>query len=132
MNILFFFEKLLTINCVLQIVGPRGRDVPIVIVANKSEEHDIERIVERDAVENKMKFWGNDHIECSAKENINIIHIFQQILAELNVQFDLKEAIHQHPNQNRANVYSCTEFHLIDLVKKFRKVRTYGPFELNK
>lgn len=103
------YSKLLTNLHFYQIIGARGREVPIVIVANKSDEYEIERFVQRDVVEYTMRSWRNAHIECSAKENINIIQIFETILVQLNIQFDLHAVIHQlqRPNPHQAN--NCVE-----------------------
>lgn len=75
-----------------QIIYTRGPDVPIVIAGNKSYE-DIERTVSRDMVEKAVKRWRCGYIECNAKGNINIVHVFERVLIQSNIHYDLSEAV---------------------------------------
>lgn len=76
--------------------------MPIIIIANKSDEYEIERTIVRDAVESTLMSWGcvDSHIECSAKENINIDQIFQRLYVKLSVPIVQKAAIHQCQRSN--------------------------------
>ena len=67
--------------------------MPIVIVGNKSEDADIERVVPLSMVEKTAKRWECTHIECNVKENRNVFDVFEKVLAALNIQYDLAEAV---------------------------------------
>lgn len=65
----------------------------MIIVGNISDEYEIDRKVPlRRAMETAL-YWKCDHIECNAKDNINIMGIFEKSLTQLSVQFDLYAAV---------------------------------------
>lgn len=76
-----------------QIIYARGPDVPIVIVGNKSEDTEIERVVPLALVEKTVKRWRCGYIECNVKENRNVFGVFAKVLVALNIHYDLAEAV---------------------------------------
>ncbi|KAG8311464.1 hypothetical protein J6590_043380 [Homalodisca vitripennis] len=72
-----------------QIVEQRGPMVPIVVVGNKSELAD--RAVSRELAETVAVYdWECGYVECSAKENQNIIQVFKELLVQAKTR-SLKE-----------------------------------------
>ena len=56
----------------------KGCNVPIVVVGNKT---DLPREISRETVESKVKQeWKNGYVECCAKDNVNIMQIFRELL----------------------------------------------------
>lgn len=49
--------------------------------------------MKRDKVEQIVKRWRCGYIECSAKKNINIVDVFEKVLIQSNIQYDLNEAV---------------------------------------
>ena len=64
-------------------------DMPIVIAANKTdtevendEEEEEKRVISREAAEHLVvDDWDNVYVECSAKLNENITHVFQHCVS---------------------------------------------------
>ncbi|XP_050394870.1 ras-related protein rapA-like [Patella vulgata] len=78
-----------------QIIAERDdENVPIVIVANKTDVLEEKRIISRETAEMLVSVeWGNGYIEASAKDNINIVGIFKEILRQSKVQCSLSPAV---------------------------------------
>ncbi|KAK6169454.1 hypothetical protein SNE40_020508 [Patella caerulea] len=78
-----------------QIIAERDdENVPIVIVANKTDILEEKRIISRETAETLVSVeWGNGYIEASAKENINIVGIFKEILRQSKFQYSLSPAV---------------------------------------
>ena len=82
-----------------QILGEKGtEDVPIVIVANKVDVAgsgvDVRRTLGRVTAESIVCVeWGNGYVEASAKDNVNIVGIFKEILRQSKVQYALSPAV---------------------------------------
>ena len=75
-----------------QIISIRGADVPIVIVGNKIDSPD--RKVPSQVTESIAIFdWECGYAECSAKENIGILTVFKQLLAQANIKYNLSPAV---------------------------------------
>lgn len=64
----------------MQIIYVRGRDVPIVIVGSKMDLKPMEYKVDNEIVKQTTKKWRCGFIECSAKQNINIVEVFEEVL----------------------------------------------------
>ncbi|XP_062609760.1 ras-related protein Rap-2c-like [Saccostrea cucullata] len=65
----------------------KGEHVPIVVVGNKSDISDEKRAIMRQTAESIVCFdWGNGYIEASAKDNINVVGIFKEILRQAHVE----------------------------------------------
>lgn len=68
-------------------------DVPIVVVGNKCDL-DKQRKVQKELADTIVGIdWENRFVECSAKENINIVRIFKEILLQANFPYDLNPAV---------------------------------------
>uniref|UniRef100_A0A8D8YWM1 GTP-binding protein Rhes n=2 Tax=Cacopsylla melanoneura TaxID=428564 RepID=A0A8D8YWM1_9HEMI len=75
-----------------QIVTKRGPMVPIVIVGNKCELEF--KDVRREVAETITLYdWQCGYVECSAKENYNIIQVFKELLSQAKVQYNLSPAV---------------------------------------
>lgn len=62
----------------------RGPMVPIVVVGNKAEL--AERVVVKELAETVAVYdWECGYVECSAKENHNIVKVFKELLAQAKV-----------------------------------------------
>ncbi|XP_050390773.2 ras-related protein Rap-2a-like [Patella vulgata] len=78
-----------------QIIAERDdENVPIVIVANKTDVLEEKRTISRETAEALVSVeWGNGYIEASAKDNINIVGIFKEILRQSKFQYSLSPAV---------------------------------------
>jgi GTPase SAR1 family protein len=75
-----------------QIISIRGPNVPIVIVGNKIDSTD--RKVPSQVTESIANFdWECGYAECSAKDNIGILTVFKQLLAQANIKYNLSPAV---------------------------------------
>ncbi|KAL8601504.1 hypothetical protein ACOMHN_000446 [Nucella lapillus] len=108
-----------------QIIREKGTDdVPIVIVGNKVDVGDDKRILGRVTAESIVCVdWGNGYVEASAKDNVNIVGIFKEILRQCKIQYALSPAVRRRrqstpsalipqkkksANQTRAERSSCS------------------------
>jgi GTPase SAR1 family protein len=58
----------------------RGEELPIVVVANKT---DLARQITREETEATVLCdWENGYVECCAKDNLNIVAVFKALLVE--------------------------------------------------
>ncbi|CAG5126645.1 unnamed protein product, partial [Candidula unifasciata] len=72
----------------------QDRDVPIVIVANKTDIGSAKRVISSETAESLVCMdWGNGYIEASAKDNVNIVGIFKEILRQSKVRYELSPAV---------------------------------------
>ncbi|CAL1534209.1 unnamed protein product [Lymnaea stagnalis] len=78
-----------------QILDERSEsDVPIVIVANKTDVGESRRTILPETAESLVCLdWGNGYVEASAKDNINIVGIFKEILRQSKVRYELSPAV---------------------------------------
>ncbi|XP_050532059.1 GTP-binding protein Di-Ras1-like isoform X2 [Daktulosphaira vitifoliae] len=75
-----------------QIIQRRGPTIPIVIVANKCELS--ERFLPIEITEAIAKYdWECGYVECSAKDNRNIVGVFKELLSQAKVQYNLSPAV---------------------------------------
>ncbi|XP_054276189.1 GTP-binding protein Rhes-like [Macrosteles quadrilineatus] len=75
-----------------QIVERRGPMVPIVVVGNKSELAD--RVISREQAEAVAVYdWECGYVECSAKENQNIVQVFKELLVQAKIHYNLSPAV---------------------------------------
>lgn len=63
------------------------------IVGNKSDDAEIERVVPLSLVEKTVKRWRCEYIESNVKENRNVVGVFAKVLFTLNIHYDLAEAV---------------------------------------
>ncbi|XP_050428817.1 GTP-binding protein Di-Ras1-like isoform X2 [Adelges cooleyi] len=75
-----------------QINEMRGPKIPIVIVGNKCELSD--RFLPVEITEAIARYdWECGYVECSAKDNRNIVQVFKELLAQAKVQYNLSPAV---------------------------------------
>jgi len=68
--------------------------VPIVVVCNKMDLLYLERAVTKEAVEAIVKNdWECGFVDCSAKDNVNIVKVFKEVLVQANIPFKLSPAV---------------------------------------
>jgi DIRAS family GTP-binding Ras-like protein 2 len=66
-----------------QVIDERRRKtpIPIVVVGNKTDVKSAKRVVVREVAQCTVEIeWGNHFMETSAKENLNITRIFNELL----------------------------------------------------
>lgn len=62
--------------------------MPIVIVGNKIDVDDDERQIIRELAETIVRFdWQCGYVECSAKNNDNIIDVFKELLVQAKIRY---------------------------------------------
>lgn len=67
--------------------------IPIVVVGNKCDIEDM-RAIRKEIVESVVTIdWENGFVECSAKENINILKIFDAVLQQAHICYALGKAV---------------------------------------
>lgn len=70
----------------------KSGNAPIVVVGNKCDLEN-QRVVQKELADTIVGIdWENRFVEASAKENINIVRIFQEILVMANFPYDLNPA----------------------------------------
>ncbi|PRD29252.1 UNVERIFIED_CONTAM: Rasd1 [Trichonephila clavipes] len=68
-------------------------NAPVVVVGNKCDLEK-QRMVEKVVADTIVGIdWENRFVEASAKENINIVRIFKEILVQANFPYDLNPAV---------------------------------------
>lgn len=72
------------------ILAERGdKRVPIVVVGNKSDISMEKRAIMKETAESIVCFdWGNGYVEASAKDSINVVGIFKEILRQANIEIN--------------------------------------------
>uniref|UniRef100_G3MLH1 GTP-binding protein Rhes n=1 Tax=Amblyomma maculatum TaxID=34609 RepID=G3MLH1_AMBMU len=77
-----------------QIIEQRSASVPLVVVGNKCELPTSVRRVRREVAETIISIdWENGFVESSAKENINILGIFKELLVQAKIPQDLNPTV---------------------------------------
>lgn len=67
--------------------------IPIVVVGNKCDLED-QRAVRNEIIESVVTIdWENGFVECSAKENVNILKIFKTVLQQAHICYALGKAV---------------------------------------
>ncbi|XP_067143482.1 GTP-binding protein Rhes-like [Centruroides vittatus] len=76
------------------VLETRASAVPMVIVGNKCDVGDELRVVKKEIAEIIISIdWENGFVECSAKEDHNIMEIFKQLLVQAKISYDLSPAV---------------------------------------
>jgi len=66
-----------------QVLQERGEDIPIVVVGNKADVSQERRIIQRETAEGIVCVeWGNGYVEASAKDGVNVVGVFKEILRQ--------------------------------------------------
>lgn len=104
-------------------------------VDNIFDKNSNERIVKRDLVEEKVKTWQCGYIECSAKENSNVIEVFEKVLSQSNIECSLIGAVNRRqiplqPNSRRnSSIFiNITQFAHFDVMRFPNFIRSIFHF----
>lgn len=66
----------------------------MVVVCNKMDLAIDQRQVNKEAAETIVKLdWECGFVECSAKDNVNIIKVFKELLVQANIRYNLSPAV---------------------------------------
>lgn len=77
-----------------QIIRKRGAKIPIVVCCNKIDLPCELRQCRTEIKEAIVRFeWECGFIECSAKNNVNILSVFKELLVQANVRYNLSPAV---------------------------------------
>lgn len=76
-----------------QIVELRSAQAPVVVVGNKCDLTSGRR-VRREVAETMIAIdWEHGFVEASAKDNVNILSIFKELLVQAKIPYDLNPAV---------------------------------------
>lgn len=82
-------------------------DVPIVVVANKIDIEADQRQISKEVAEMTVTLdWHSEYLECSAKDNANILNIFTQLFLQANIDYSLKSAVEIQRRRRSLPVYT--------------------------
>ncbi|XP_066981860.1 ras-related protein rapA isoform X1 [Macrobrachium rosenbergii] len=85
------------------IMNTKKKTVPIVVVGNKRDMED-QRAVPTEAAETIVLLnWENGFLEASAKDNLNVLHIFKELLNQAKIRYALSPAVKRR-RQSMPNV----------------------------
>ncbi|XP_037286532.2 GTP-binding protein Rhes [Rhipicephalus microplus] len=77
-----------------QIVELRSAKAPVVVVGNKCDLPAATRRVRREVAETIISIdWEHGFVESSAKENVNVLGIFRELLVQAKIPYDLNPAV---------------------------------------
>ncbi|KAG5678559.1 hypothetical protein PVAND_008224 [Polypedilum vanderplanki] len=77
-----------------KIIKKRGQRVPMVICCNKIDLPLEQHQCRREITEAIVKYeWECGYVETSAKDNINIINVFKELLSQANIKYNLSPAV---------------------------------------
>jgi RASD family, member 2 len=66
----------------------------MVVVCNKMDLCHDQRQVAKEVVESIVKLdWECGYVDCSAKENSNIVRVFKELLVQANIRYNLSPAV---------------------------------------
>ncbi|TMS15154.1 GTP-binding protein Rheb-like protein [Larimichthys crocea] len=89
---------------------------PIVVIGNKIDRHNERRVSSDDVLSTVELDWNNSFLESSAKDNVNVLEAFRELLQQANLPSWLSPALcrrretfpkksNQRPPMNKTN--SC-------------------------
>ncbi|XP_069955305.1 ras-related protein Rap-1b isoform X2 [Cherax quadricarinatus] len=85
------------------ILQTKKEAVPIVVVGNKADLED-QRVVPLETAETTVLVkWENGFLESSAKDNLNVLHIFKELLNQAKIRYALSPAVKRR-RQSMPNV----------------------------
>lgn len=86
------FEEVRTLREL--VMETRQCAMPIVIVGNKCDIPEEKMMVRKEIAETIIRIdWENGFVQCSAKEDFNIMEIFKVLLQEAKISYDLSPAV---------------------------------------
>lgn len=85
------------------ILNTKQKSVPIVVVGNKNDLEE-QRAVPLETAETIVLLnWENGFLEASAKENLNVLHVFKELLNQAKIRYALSPAVKRR-RQSMPNV----------------------------
>lgn len=83
-----------------QIVDQRKDEwTPIVVVGNKCDLSEERSVVERVIIDCSVTIdWNNGYVETSAKDNVNICKIFEELMVQAKLNVNLKSTLTPNPS----------------------------------
>ncbi|XP_022253094.1 GTP-binding protein Rhes-like [Limulus polyphemus] len=85
------FEEVRRLHDFVLEIRPAG--IPIVVVGNKNDLQQ-KRQVRREVAETVTCIdWENGFVECSAKDNLNVVQVFKELLVQAKIPYDLSPAL---------------------------------------
>ncbi|XP_049576525.1 GTP-binding protein Rhes [Syngnathus scovelli] len=66
---------------------------PIVVVGNKTDRGGERRVSEDDVLSIVEMDWNNSYLEASAKDNVNVVEVFKELLQQANLPSRLSPAL---------------------------------------
>ncbi|XP_076328842.1 GTP-binding protein Rhes-like [Tachypleus tridentatus] len=85
------FEEICRMHDFVLEIRPAG--VPIVVVGNKNDLQQ-KRQVRREVAETVTCIdWENGFVECSVKDNLNVVQTFKELLVQAKIPYDLSPAL---------------------------------------
>jgi len=75
-----------------EIIEEKSSGVPIVVVANKGDLEE-QRLVPTSQASLVELEWEHGFVQTSAKENVNIVKVFKELLSQAKVRYDLSPAV---------------------------------------
>ena len=109
-----------------QILDERpDQEPPIVIVANKTDCDVTKRVILPETAESLVCMdWGNGYVEASAKNNVNIVGVFKEILRQCKVTYQLSPAVRRRRESMPSTVQKEEKDKKLSKLKQLGKRRT--------
>ncbi|XP_047499074.1 ras-related protein Rap-1b-like isoform X1 [Penaeus chinensis] len=85
------------------IMGTKNKPVPIVVVGNKNDLEEQRAVPTEMAETTVLVNWENGFLEASAKDNLNVLHIFKELLNQAKIRYALSPAVKRR-RQSMPNV----------------------------
>jgi hypothetical protein len=89
-------------DAVLQVKGTDPQP-PIVVVGNKSDVPESGRVIQIEMAECECIDWDHGFVECSAKNNENVVNIFSSMLIQARLKGTLPTIPTSKSNQNHSH-----------------------------
>ncbi|XP_045594724.1 ras-related protein Rap-2b isoform X2 [Procambarus clarkii] len=85
------------------ILQTKKETVPIVVVGNKADLEEQRAVPQETAETIVLVKWENGFLEASAKDNLNVLHIFKELLNQAKIRYALSPAVKRR-RQSMPNV----------------------------
>ncbi|TNN59998.1 GTP-binding protein Rhes [Liparis tanakae] len=69
------------------------KNTPIVVVGNKSDRKQERQVSNEDVLATVESDWNNSYLEASAKDNVNVVEVFKELLQQANLPSRLSPAL---------------------------------------
>ncbi|KAF0288361.1 GTP-binding protein Rhes [Amphibalanus amphitrite] len=107
-----------------EILEEKPSGVPIVVVANKCDLASRRQVPETQGSLVELE-WDHGFVQTSAKENINIVQVFKELLSQAKVRYDLSPAVEKRRQSLPAAQLSANQLkHLQSISRKHNSKRS--------